>query len=96
VAAETGLAGLAAYAGLMATAVVWTWSRLRQAAHSQQETDRWNAAVLTGVLGVLVHLSVHNIVDNLFVQGMVLLVGLWLTAVHTDRTSPTESTGVLR
>ncbi|MCB0160053.1 MAG: hypothetical protein KDD83_18100, partial [Caldilineaceae bacterium] len=41
----------------------------------------WNALAL-GVLGVLVHLTVHNLVDNLFVQGMVVLLGLWLALVQ--------------
>ena len=40
----------------------------------------WNAALLTGVLGVVVHLSVHHLFDNLFVQGMYLHVALWLGA----------------
>ncbi len=40
----------------------------------------WNAAVLTGVLGVVVHLSVHHLFDNLFVQGMYLHIALWLGA----------------
>lgn len=41
----------------------------------------WNAALLTGVLGVVVHLSIHNLFDNLFVQGIYLHVALWLGAV---------------
>ena len=40
----------------------------------------WNAALLIGVLGVVVHLSVHNLFDNLFVQGIYLHVALWLGA----------------
>ena len=40
----------------------------------------WNAALLTGVLGVVVHLSVHHLFDNLYVQGMYLHVALWLGA----------------
>lgn len=38
----------------------------------------WNAALLVGVLGVVVHLSVHHLFDNLFVQGIYLHIGLWL------------------
>ena len=84
VAAETGLAGLAAYLALLITAVVSVWRRLRQAASASGETARWQAALLVGVLGVLVHLSVHNLVDNLFVQGMVLHIGLWLVLAEGD------------
>ena len=40
----------------------------------------WNAALFTGVLGVVVHLSVHHLFDNLFVQGIYLHVALWLGA----------------
>jgi hypothetical protein len=68
---------------------------------------RWRAALLVGILGVLVHLCVHNVVDNLYVQGMVLVVGLWLALAHAGRADGakpnrwieqvdrTESTGVL-
>ncbi len=38
----------------------------------------WNAALLAGVLGVVIHLSVHQLFDNLFVQGIYLHVALWL------------------
>jgi hypothetical protein len=47
--------------------------------------QRWRAAVAIGVLGMVVHLSVHNLVDNLFVRGIVVYVGLWLALVHVDR-----------
>ena len=43
-------------------------------------SSAWNAALLIGVLGVVVHLSVHHLFDNLFVQGMYLHVALWLGA----------------
>jgi len=41
----------------------------------------WRALAL-GVLGVIMHLSIHNIFDNLFVQGMYLHIGLWLAVLH--------------
>jgi putative inorganic carbon (HCO3(-)) transporter len=81
---ETGLAGLAAYLLLMLTAFVWTWRHLRQASAHPTPGNRWFAALAVGVLGVLVHLSVHNLVDNLFVQGMVLHAGLLLALVHVS------------
>lgn len=40
----------------------------------------WKAAFFLGVAGVVVHLSVHHLFDNLFVQGMYLHVALWLGA----------------
>ena len=86
VAAETGLLGLAAYLGLMIVTVIWLWRQLRRAAISHKESGHWRAAVLVGILGMLIHLSVHNVVDNLFVQGMVLQVGLWLILAHCEDT----------
>jgi O-antigen ligase len=85
IAAETGLIGLAAYLALMITALVWVWRQLSAAARVVKIHGRWRAALMVGILGVLVHLSVHNVVDNLFVQGMVLQVGLWLALAHVDR-----------
>jgi len=84
VAAETGLVGLGTYLALLITAVVSVWRWLRQAANASGEAARWQVALLVGVLGVLVHLSVHNLVDNLFVQGMVLHVGLWLVLAEGE------------
>lgn len=43
-------------------------------------SSEWNAALFLGVLGVIVHLSVHHLFDNLYVQGMYLHVALWLGA----------------
>jgi putative inorganic carbon (hco3(-)) transporter len=85
VAAESGLAGLAAYLALMVSALAWVWQQLRRASRIPTANGRWRAALMVGILGVLVHLSVHNVVDNLFVQGMVLQVGLWLALAHVDR-----------
>jgi O-antigen ligase len=61
--------------------VVWVWQRARAVAAQ----DRWRAAIAIGVLGMVAHLSVHNLVDNLFVRGIVVYVGLWLALVHVDR-----------
>ena len=40
----------------------------------------WCAALFLGIVGVIIHLSVHHLFDNLFVQGMYLHVALWLGA----------------
>jgi O-antigen ligase len=97
VAAETGLIGLAAYLGLVVTTFVFVWRRrggsgtgivgMRHgtdgaAIRANTVAERWRGALMVGILGVLVHLTVHNVVDNLYVQGMVLLVGLWLALAH--------------
>ncbi len=82
--AETGLVGLLAYCALMVTTVVWTWRRLREGSRAGTAAGRWQAALAVGVLGLLAQLAVHNVFDNLFVQGMVVYVGLWLALVHVD------------
>jgi len=65
VAAETGLAGLLLYGAFWLSLFWFSWRVI----HATQGLER---AVAVGVLGMLVALSVHNFVDNLFVQGMYL------------------------
>ncbi|MFN8494219.1 MAG: O-antigen ligase family protein [Caldilineaceae bacterium] len=76
--AETGILGLGAYSLLWITVIGWVWRCFRQTVRRQQG---WNAALTIGVLGVIGHLSVHNVFDNLFVQGMYIQIGLWLALV---------------
>jgi putative inorganic carbon (HCO3(-)) transporter len=71
VAAETGLVGLLAYGLFWLSAFRLGWQALRRSTGFQR-------AVAAGGLGILVHLSLHNMVDNLFVQGMYLQVGIVL------------------
>ncbi len=71
VSAETGLIGLLAYATFWLSAFWLAWLTV----HSTRGLER---AAASGGLGVLVALSVHNSVDNLFVQGMYLHVGIVL------------------
>jgi len=79
---ETGLMGLAAFLALWMAVVVWAWRRSRIGQGASLDR-RWLAAVAIGVLGLVAHLSVHNLVDNLFVRGMVVYIGLWLTVIHS-------------
>jgi putative inorganic carbon (HCO3(-)) transporter len=78
---ETGLFGLATYLALWGGVMGWLW----QDACRSTSQQRWRAAVAIGVLGMTAHLTVHNLVDNLFVRGMVVYVGLWLALVHINR-----------
>ena len=71
VAAETGLLGLLAYGLLGLSAARLAWQAMRGA-------QGWWRALAVGALGSLVHLTVHNVVDNLYVQGMYLHVTLTL------------------
>jgi putative inorganic carbon (HCO3(-)) transporter len=76
VAAETGLLGLAAYLALWLAAF---WQTARAA---RREGDPYVRALALGALGVLVHVSVHNVVDNLWVHDMYLQVALLLGLVQ--------------
>jgi putative inorganic carbon (HCO3(-)) transporter len=79
VAAETGLVGLLAYL------VLWG-AALWQAGRAIRQTSGWGRAVAIGVLGMVVHLSVHNLFDNLFVHNMYahMAILLALLPVLTD------------
>lgn len=68
-AAETGLVGLVAYLLLGAAAFLWAVRWIRRGAG-------WPRALAIGVLGALTHLGVHNLVDNLYVQHMILILAL--------------------
>jgi hypothetical protein len=48
-----------------------SWRAVRRSSGFQR-------AVAAGGLGLLVHLSVHNVVDNLLVQGMYLQIAMML------------------
>jgi len=69
VGAETGLVGMLSYVVLV---VAWLW----QAWRTVHQTQGYWQAVALGALGVLTHLSVHNLFDNLYVHGMYLQVGI--------------------
>jgi putative inorganic carbon (HCO3(-)) transporter len=71
VAAEAGFLGLIAYLFLWGAALLAIWRTTRRA-------TGWHWGVALGVLGVLVHLSVHNFFDNLYVHGMYLHVAILL------------------
>ncbi|MGD8517199.1 MAG: O-antigen ligase family protein [Anaerolineae bacterium] len=75
IAAETGVLGLISYLVLWATALLYAWRSARKA-------SGWYWGVALGVLGVLVHLTVHNLVDNLYVHSMYLQVAM-LLAIRT-------------
>jgi O-antigen ligase len=81
VAAEAGLAGLLAYLLVLAAAFAQTgraWARSSGLAR----------AVCAGVIGMLVHLCVHNFVDNLYVHGMNMLVAMALGIAWAFRQRP--------
>ena len=69
--AETGLLGLAAYLIFWIVAVVRLWQ-------ARTEASDYAKAMAIGILGVIAHLTVHNLVDNLYVQGIYLHVAILL------------------
>jgi len=69
--AETGALGLTAYLGLWA-AVIWLTARIISRAPYPQR------GLALGLMGAWVHLSVHNLVDNLYVNNMHLHLGALL------------------
>jgi O-antigen ligase len=73
-AAETGVVGLAAYLVLLFNAFKQVGRSVRQA-----PPGVWYGVAL-GFLGSLTALSVHNLVDNMYVHGIPVLVGLILGA----------------
>jgi O-antigen ligase len=81
VAAEAGLLGLGAYLLVWGVALLVSLRSLRR-------SWGWHWAVALGVFGALVHLSVHNLFDNLFVHGMYLQVTILLGVIATDARNP--------
>jgi O-antigen ligase len=71
IAAESGVLGVGAYLVLWVSALIGAYQATRRA-------SGWYWGIALGVLGVLVHLSVHNFFDNLYVHDMYLQVAILL------------------
>lgn len=83
-AAEAGIVG--------ALTFLWFWlGGLVAALRSARRNHGADRAVAIGVFGLLVHLSVHNQFDNLFVQGMPIVVGLALALLPLPVGRPSDS-----
>ncbi|HEX9923467.1 MAG TPA: O-antigen ligase family protein, partial [Anaerolineae bacterium] len=90
--AETGLLGITAYLIFWIFTFVVLFLGVRR-------NRGFYRAVAAGGLGIMVHLHVHNLFDNLYVQGMYLHVAIMLALVsiifnqhHLSPGSPTGST----
>ncbi len=84
--AETGLAGLAAYALLWFIVIARTVSL---AARGDRSTfGPWLAVGLTGAWA---HLSVHHLVDNLYVANTFILIGVYLGLLDSVLARPSPS-----
>jgi putative inorganic carbon (HCO3(-)) transporter len=89
IAAEAGIIGLSAYLILFGACLAQAWrviQRTRSPAISDARRGYWRAVAL-GALGVLVHLCVHNLFDNLFVHSMNVQLGLVLGLLVVARKS---------
>lgn len=69
--AETGIIGLAAYLTLWFSVLWQTWRVTRR-------TDIWQRYLAVGLLGAWTHLSVHHLVDKLYVANLHLHIGTLL------------------
>lgn len=83
IAAEAGVFGLAAYLLLWGAALMGAWRAALRASGIP-----WGVAL--GILGVVVHLGVHHLFDNLFVHGMYLHLGMLLGTLPA-LTSPKDT-----
>lgn len=90
--AETGLVGITAYLIFWIFTFVVLFLGVRR-------NRGFYRAVAAGGLGIMVHLQVHNLFDNLYVQGMYLHIAIILALVsiifnhhHISPDSPTGST----
>ena len=81
----------AAVAGIVgAVSYLWLWlGTLWQAFRASLRHSGLEKAIAVGITGMLVHLSIHNQFDNLWVQGMPLVIalGLALLPLAADRSS---------
>lgn len=82
--AEAGLVGITAYL------IFWIWV-FRVSWIALSRTSGFERAVVTGSLGILVHLHIHNLFDNLYVQGMYLHVAVILALVSVLGRSQNEA-----
>ena len=78
--AESGLIGMAAFLLLWGGSAAWLWRAPRRPGAAG-----FTNALAVGVLGVLAYLAVHSLFDNLFVQGMWVLLALWLALTNVQR-----------
>ena len=83
IAAETGLPGLAAYAVLWIAIFALTLRAIRD----RRGVDR---ALALGLLGAWVHLSVHHLFDNLYVDNVHLNVGAMIGLLSALAVAPRD------
>ncbi|MEX1019465.1 MAG: O-antigen ligase family protein [Litorilinea sp.] len=84
--AETGIFGMAVFLWLWGSVVVLAYRSYL----ASRRSNRWRAALSVGILGVVTHLAIHSLFDNLFVQGMFLHLSLWIAILLTLQSASNE------
>lgn len=84
--AETGLVGIMGYL------IFWIWA-FGVTCQAVWRASGFERAVAVGGLGILVHLHLHNLFDNLYVQGMYLHIAVILTLILIIRTPKNGGSG---
>jgi O-antigen ligase len=77
IAAEAGALGLVAYLTLWGAIFITVWRATRR-------YSGWWWGTALGVLGVVVHLAVHNLFDNLYVHAMYLNLAILLGVIAAN------------
>jgi len=77
IAAETGLLGLGAYL------LLWTGALVQVGQAIRRSSGLFARCLALGALGMLVHLSIHNTVDNLWVHSMYIHVAIVVGLVQS-------------
>nr|MBN1228985.1 O-antigen ligase family protein [Anaerolineae bacterium] len=76
--AETGLVGVSAYATMWLIIIWLTWTATRR-------LEGWDRFLGIGLLGVWIHLSAHQVFDNLYVANIHLFIGVFLGLLNILR-----------
>ena len=79
--AEAGLVGMTVYG------IFWIWV-FTVSFLTVRRSNGFYRAVAAGGLGILTHLHIHNMVDNLYVQGMYLHIAIILGIISTIYLNP--------
>jgi O-antigen ligase len=74
--AEAGIVGLVGYF------LFWAWvTGYAMYGLLRSKAAGLNRAILAGCMGIIAHLHIHNLLDNLYVQGMYLHIALVLSLI---------------
>lgn len=90
--AESGLIGFISFCVMWAALAIWVIRQIQtahnEASEAMANTTALSHALAVGSLGMLAHLAVHSLFDNLFVQGIYLQIAFWLACLAALSTAP--------